>query len=263
MTERSTVTTSPYTIGVAPFRPGDEPTFGGKFTEQPEDLNRPDPATCTAEDTAPHAKGLIRVLTDEGEAKGEWNPDLDAATLIQGLEYMMRLRIFDDRMMKMQRTGKLSFYMRSFGEEAVAIAQTMALEEQDWLFPSYRQPGAQFVRGRDMVSMICHCIGNTEDNVRGRQMPVTTRGKKADSSPSPRPSAPNFPKPLVWPWPVRTRATTKCASRGWATARLHRATTITPSTLLRRSSPGHPQRGQQPVGHFHPRLAGHGRPDLC
>jgi 2-oxoisovalerate dehydrogenase E1 component alpha subunit len=85
---------------------------------------------------------------------------------------MMRLRIFDDRMIKMQRTGKLSFYMRSFGEEAIAIAQTMALETQDWIFPSYRQPGAQFVRGRDMVSMICHCIGNTEDNVKGRQMPV-------------------------------------------------------------------------------------------
>ena len=116
--------------------------------EQPGDLNRPDPTTCTTEDTAPHAKGLIRVLTDEGEAKGEWDPKLDAATLIQGLEYMMRLRIFDDRMIKMQRTGKLSFYMRSFGEEAIAIAQTMALEEQDWLFPSYRQPGAQFVRGR-------------------------------------------------------------------------------------------------------------------
>ena len=43
---------------------------------------------------------------------------------------MMRLRIFDDRMIKMQRTGKLSFYMRSFGEEAVAIAQTMALKER-------------------------------------------------------------------------------------------------------------------------------------
>ena len=84
----------------------------------------------------------------------------------------MRLRIFDDRMIKMQRTGKLSFYMRSFGEEAVAIAQTMALKEQDWLFPTYRQPGAQFVRDRDMVSMICHCIGNEMDNVKGRQMPV-------------------------------------------------------------------------------------------
>jgi 2-oxoisovalerate dehydrogenase E1 component alpha subunit len=75
-------------------------------------------------------------------------------------------------MMKMQRTGKLSFYMRSFGEECVAIAQTMALETQDWIFPTYRQPGAQFVRGRDMVSMICHCIGNIEDNIKGRQMPV-------------------------------------------------------------------------------------------
>ena len=51
--------------------------------------------------------------------------------LREGLEHMVRMRIFDDRMMKMQRTGKLSFYVRSFGEEAVAIAQTMALENQD------------------------------------------------------------------------------------------------------------------------------------
>ena len=172
MTERSTLTTTPYTIGVAPFRPGDEPSFGERFTEQPGDLNRPDPATCSAQDTIAHASGLIRVLDDEGQALGEWDPKLSTETLIQGLEYMMRLRIFDDRMIKMQRTGKLSFYMRSLGEEAIAIAQTMALETQDWIFPSYRQPGAQFVRGRDMVSMICHCIGNTEDNVRGRQMPV-------------------------------------------------------------------------------------------
>ncbi|MFL2948797.1 MAG: thiamine pyrophosphate-dependent enzyme, partial [Candidatus Poseidoniaceae archaeon] len=172
MTERVTATTTPYTIGRPPFRPGDEADFGGKFTEQPGDLNRPDPLSCSAQDTVDHAVGLVRVLDDNGIASGEWDPKLDAQTLIQGLEYMMRLRIFDDRMIKMQRTGKLSFYMRSFGEEAIAIAQTMALETQDWVFPSYRQPGAQFVRGRDMVSMICHCIGNTEDNVKGRQMPV-------------------------------------------------------------------------------------------
>ncbi|MBL6891061.1 MAG: thiamine pyrophosphate-dependent dehydrogenase E1 component subunit alpha [Candidatus Poseidoniaceae archaeon] len=172
MTERKTIATTPYTIGVAPFRPGDESSFGGSFTEKPGDLNRPDPAKCDSQDTVKHAFGLIRVMDDDNKAKGEWDPALSAETMIQGLEYMMRLRIFDDRMLKMQRTGKLSFYMRSFGEEAVAIAQTMALESQDWIFPSYRQPGAQFVRGRDMVSMICHCIGNTEDNVKGRQMPV-------------------------------------------------------------------------------------------
>ena len=172
MTDRKTLITSPYTLGAPPSRPGETTDFGGKWTEQPEDLWRPDPAKCSSQDTVPHASGLIRVLNDKGEAKGEWNPKLKSETLIEGLEYMMRLRIFDDRMIKMQRTGKLSFYMRSLGEEAVAIAQTMALQEQDWIFPSYRQPGAQFVRGRSMVSMICHCIGNTEDNVKGRQMPV-------------------------------------------------------------------------------------------
>ncbi|MEC7168703.1 MAG: 3-methyl-2-oxobutanoate dehydrogenase (2-methylpropanoyl-transferring) subunit alpha, partial [Candidatus Thermoplasmatota archaeon] len=107
MTERLTATTAPYTIGIPPFRPGDDADFGGKFKQQPGDLWRPDPSTCTSDDTAPHSRGLLRVLNDEGEAKGEWDPKLDPSELIQGLEYMMRLRIFDDRMIKMQRTGKL------------------------------------------------------------------------------------------------------------------------------------------------------------
>ena len=154
----------------APHRPGDSPDFE-KWTWTPEDLKRLK-IDCSVDDTREHANGLVRVLNDNHEAKGEWNPNLKSEELKIGLEHMLRLRIFDERMMKMQRTGKLSFYMRSYGEEAVAIAQTMALENQDWLFPTYRQPGAQFVRGRDMVSMICHCIGNEEDNVKGRQMPV-------------------------------------------------------------------------------------------
>ena len=172
MKERALATDAPFTVPTAPHRPGDSPPPSSTWEEQPEDLGRPDPITCVPEDTQAHAHGLIRVLGDDHEAKGAWNPGLDEGTLIQGLEHMMRLRIFDDRMMKMQRTGKLSFYMKSLGEEAIAIAQTMALSDQDWIVPSYRQPGAQFVRGRDMVSMICHCIGNTEDNIRGRQMPV-------------------------------------------------------------------------------------------
>ena len=45
MSDRKTAVTSPYVIGTAPFRPGDEADFGGKFTEQPNDLNRPDPTS--------------------------------------------------------------------------------------------------------------------------------------------------------------------------------------------------------------------------
>ena len=158
-------------IPTAPFRPGEEANFD-PFINEPGDLPRPDPITSIAADTTDLANGLVRVLDFKGNASGPWDPQLTPDELRQGLEHMVRMRIFDERMMKMQRTGKLSFYMRSLGEEAVAIAQTMALETQDWIFPTYRQPGAQFVRGRDMVSMINHCIGNVEDNVKGRQMPV-------------------------------------------------------------------------------------------
>tara|TARA_B100001750_G_scaffold90173_1_gene71280 strand:- start:5266 stop:6546 length:1281 start_codon:yes stop_codon:yes gene_type:complete len=160
-----------FNVPEAPCRPGEKSNFE-TWTYHPEDLSKPNPKTCNYEDTIEHASGLVRVLDDNGVASGEWNPNLSAEELLLGLEHMCRLRIFDDRMMKMQRTGKLSFYMRSLGEEAIAISQTMALEEQDWLFPTYRQPGCQFVRGRSMVSMINHCIGNVEDNVKGRQMPV-------------------------------------------------------------------------------------------
>ena len=111
-----------------PFRPGEESTCES-WPWKPGDLDRPDPAKGEAEETSAHADGLVRVLGDDNKATGAWDPGLSADELREGLEHMVRLRIFDDRMMKLQRTGKLSFYMRSFGEECVAIAQTMALEE--------------------------------------------------------------------------------------------------------------------------------------
>ena len=96
----------------APHRPGDETKFE-QWSWKPEDLNRLD-IECSVDDAINHATGLVRVLDDDHEAKGEWNPNLTSEELILGLEHMLRMRIFDERMMKMQRTGKLSFYMRSF-----------------------------------------------------------------------------------------------------------------------------------------------------
>ena len=155
----------------APFRPGDKPDFSNLNLPEAGSSDKPD-ILVDPSDIRDLAFGLVRVLDDNHKAVGSWNPNLQPSVLKEGLRHMTLLRIFDDRMLTMQRQGKLSFYMKSLGEEAVAIAQGMALRPDDILFPSYRQPGAQFVRGRDMVSMICHCIGNTEDNIRGRQMPV-------------------------------------------------------------------------------------------
>ena len=154
-----------------PARPGEKPDFSQLKLPKAGEAPRP-PVDGDAAELRDLAFSLVRVLDPKHKAVGDWDPKLDADTLRTGLRHMMLLRIYDDRMQTLQRTGKLSFYMKSLGEEAVAIAQGMALRDEDILFPSYRQPGLQLVRGRDLVDMMCHCISNQRDNVKGRQMPV-------------------------------------------------------------------------------------------
>ncbi|HEX3598680.1 MAG TPA: thiamine pyrophosphate-dependent enzyme [Lacipirellulaceae bacterium] len=154
----------------APFRPGDMPCFA-PVVQQPGDLPRPDTLAPHTE-LQKHANGLIRVLGDNDQAIGPWQPQLSPQQLRSGLEMMMRSRHLDSRMTVMQRQGRLSFYLNSKGEEAVAVAGATAYAQNDLMFPTYRQPGLLLVRGMPMVTMICQAIGNAGDNAGGRQMPV-------------------------------------------------------------------------------------------
>lgn len=152
-------------------RPGDEPDFSRlKFADAGE-VKRPEP-TVEARKTFDLSFDLIRVLDDDGKAVGEWAPKIDPETLRQALKHMMSVRAYDSRMLRMHRQGKMSFYMTSTGEEAVAVAAGMALRDEDMLFPSYRQQGLQLVRGADLVDMASHCMSNERDLLKGRQMPV-------------------------------------------------------------------------------------------
>jgi 2-oxoisovalerate dehydrogenase E1 component alpha subunit len=114
----------------------------------------------------------VRVLDDDGAAVGEWDPQLPPDRLRQGLRLMLLTRIFDERMQRIQRQGKITFYMKSTGEEAVSIAQAMAVRADDMMFPTYRTQGLHFARGRRPVDLMCQCLSNTGDMCKGRQMPV-------------------------------------------------------------------------------------------
>lgn len=154
-----------------PTRPGDKPDFSYVDLSPAGAINKPD-VNALARDMEECAVGLVRVLDDSHEAVGPWNPRLDDEDLQVGLRHMLLTRIFDDRMQRTQRQGKISFYMRSFGEEAVAVAQAMALQPGDMLFPSYRQQGIYMVRGKPMVDLMCQLLSNTRDMCKGRQLPV-------------------------------------------------------------------------------------------
>jgi 2-oxoisovalerate dehydrogenase E1 component alpha subunit len=155
----------------APARPGEAPDFSYLELSPAGAVRRPD-VNARARDIGALAVELVRVLDDQHDAVGPWHPHLDAAELQIGLRHMLLTRIFDERMQRMQRAGKISFYVRSLGEEAVSVAQCMALLPGDMLFPSYRNQGLQIARGMPLVRLMCQLLSNTQDMCKGRQLPA-------------------------------------------------------------------------------------------
>ena len=66
----------------------------------------------------------------------------------------------------------MGFYLSCIGEEAVPYGTAHALRESDWIFTAYRETGAALYRGYPLRTFMCQLLGNAEDPVKGRQMPV-------------------------------------------------------------------------------------------
>jgi 2-oxoisovalerate dehydrogenase E1 component alpha subunit len=153
-------------------RPGQDTNFGYLHLS-PAGAKRRPPVNEVPAKTIDLAFALIRVLDDEGRAVGPWAPDVDAAFLKRGLRAMLKTRAFDARMLIAQRQKKMSFYMQCLGEEAIATAHAMALNDGDMCFPTYRQQGLLLARDDvPMVEMICQLFSNQRDPLKGRQLPV-------------------------------------------------------------------------------------------
>lgn len=193
------------------LRPGDTPDFGhlsipaaGASLRPPVDA--PEPALRD------YAYGLIRVLDDDGRACGSWDPGLDAGVLRQGLRAMMLTRAFDERMHRVQRQGKASFYIKSTGEEAVAVAAALALDPRDMLFPSYRQQGLLIARGYPLLDMMCQVFGNARDPLKGRQLPVMYSAPESGFFSLSGNLGTQFPQAVGWAMASASRGDTRIAA---------------------------------------------------
>ena len=154
-----------------PARPGETPDFSYLQISPAGAVPRPD-VTAAVTDTEFLSGAMVRVLDESNVAVGPWHPHLEPAELQVGLRHMLLTRLFDQRMQTIQRQGRISFYVRCLGEEAVAVAQTMALRPDDMLFPAYRNQGLHVARGHGLVELMCQCLSNTRDMCKGRQMPI-------------------------------------------------------------------------------------------
>ncbi|AGK50319.1 2-oxoisovalerate dehydrogenase subunit alpha [Burkholderia thailandensis MSMB121] len=140
---------------------------------------RKPPIDVAPADTSDLAYGLVRVLDEHGRAVGPWALDIDPDILRKGIRAMLKTRIFDARMQIAQRQKKISFYMQCLGEEAIAVAHTLALERGDMCFPTYRQQGILMVRDYSLVDMMCQLMSNARDPLKGRQLPVMYSSRDA------------------------------------------------------------------------------------
>ncbi|KGU59666.1 2-oxoisovalerate dehydrogenase subunit alpha [Burkholderia pseudomallei MSHR983] len=152
-------------------RPGCKTDFSYLRLSPAGKVRKP-PIDVAPADTSDLAYGLVRVLDEHGRAVGPWAPDLDPDILRKGIRAMLKTRIFDARMQIAQRQKKISFYMQCLGEEAIAVAHTLALERGDMCFPTYRQQGILMVREYPLVDMMCQLMSNERDPLKGRQLPV-------------------------------------------------------------------------------------------
>jgi 2-oxoisovalerate dehydrogenase E1 component alpha subunit len=84
----------------------------------------------------------------------------DPAVLCELYRAMVLTRTFDSRAVALQRTGRLGTFASSLGQEAVMVGMASAMQAEDVLLPSFREQGAQFLRGVSMLELLLYWGGD-------------------------------------------------------------------------------------------------------
>src|SRR6478752_1081169 len=85
--------------------------------------------------------------------------------------HLRRIRLLDERLVQLQRQGRIVFHGSVVGQEAAPVAAGLALRSGDWIFPALRESYAMLVRGYPLERYIAQDFGSSLDVAKGRQMP--------------------------------------------------------------------------------------------
>jgi pyruvate dehydrogenase E1 component alpha subunit len=95
----------------------------------------------------------------------EGHPDaevdgLDKAGLLALHRSMVLLRTYDERSLTYHRQGRIGTYAIYWGTEAIQAGSVHALDEGDWVFPSYRESAIGLLRGMDPATILAWWRGH-------------------------------------------------------------------------------------------------------
>lgn len=101
----------------------------------------------------------LSILDVDGKTDSALEPRLNHDQLLRLYRFMVLTRVLDERMIRMQRQGKLGTFAPCRGQEATQIGYIFPLTKDDWHVPSYRAPGAQIWRGWSIEQILLYWNG--------------------------------------------------------------------------------------------------------
>jgi len=114
---------------------------------------------------AKFAVPYLRILDPGGKVDAKLEPDLGEETALAMYRWMRLARELDERMLKLQRQGRLGTFPPCTGHEAISIPAAMLMKDGDWFAGAFRELGGRLVRGEPLTSTLHYYNGWEEGNV--------------------------------------------------------------------------------------------------
>ena len=107
----------------------------------------------------------LSILDENGNLDADLEPDIPEAQLLRLYGSMLLGRRFDERMLSLQRQGRVGTFAPIKGHEAAQLGAVAHLRDSDWLVPSFRETVAEIWRGRRLEDVLLY-FGGVNDGGR-------------------------------------------------------------------------------------------------
>lgn len=117
----------------------------------------------------------LSILDEQNNLDENLEPDISAEKLVELYRTMLFGRRFDERMLNLQRQGRIGTFPPIKGQEAAQMGAVFHLRPRDWLVPAFRETVAEIWRGRSPASVILYYNGFNEGTIipeEQRDMPM-------------------------------------------------------------------------------------------
>lgn len=94
-----------------------------------------------------HKVEYLSILEEHGSVDKALEPKLDGDLLLRMNRGMVMTRLLDERLLAMQRQGRIGTYAPVRGQEAVQVGTVIGLRPSDWVVQAFRETGCCLLRG--------------------------------------------------------------------------------------------------------------------